>query len=99
MLKKSISLSEFEEQAVFYRQLYWRIRATRFVNLRRKWYRRAAIEKARLSGLVPLEVVRLYGLWLKAPGNEKRRQRFEQVFEQSRSWPEQLTLDFYKPLD
>ena len=68
---------------------YWWIRASRFGSPRRKHYRRAAKEKARLAGLGwDQELIRLYGLYLRNPMREKRLQRVEEWFER----PEQLRL-------
>ena len=86
-------MDEFEQQASFFRHAYWRVRAARTSAQLRKAYRVAAKEKARLRGLgYHPEVVRLYGLWLRCPDNEARRQRFEKTFHESGGWPVQLEL-------
>lgn len=88
-----MTLREFENLAASFRSYYWRIRAERSANQRRRWYRYAAKEKARLAGLgIPCEVIRLYGLSLRNPRSEERRQRFEQVFKDAEKWPVQLSL-------
>jgi len=81
------------DETVELRAIYWRIRMVRFVNRRRKWYRRAAKEKARLAGLgFHPEVVRLYALHLRDTSRESRLIRFEQAFHEYANAPKQLTL-------
>lgn len=61
---------------------YWWVRWARFGTPRRKAYRRAAKEKARLAGLGwDQELIRLYGLYLTNPRREKRLQRVEEWFD------------------
>lgn len=76
------------------RAAYWRIRACRGRSAcLRNWYRHAAKEKARLAGLgYSPEVLRLYGLLLRNPSLERRRNRFEEAFDEWRYGPRQLTL-------
>lgn len=75
------------------RAAYWRIRAERTPNRRRKWYRVAQKEKARLAGLgYSQEVVRLYALYLRNPKLESRLDRFQRALDEWQNGPRQLTL-------
>ena len=88
-------LNRFEMDASKFRNIYWHIRAARSANRRRRWYRYAAKEKARLAGLGwSLEVVRLYGLHLRDTTREPRRYRFEKALYESEYWPVQLAFEF-----
>lgn len=88
-----MQLREFEAHAVGLRNVYFFIRSERFVGKRRKWYRQAAKEKARLTGLgVDSGVLRLYALWLRAPHREHRLHRFKEAFEEAANGPRQLRL-------
>jgi hypothetical protein len=79
----------FIEDAQPLANVYWFIRYSRWPAERRKHYRRALKEKARLAGLgYDREVIRLYRLWLKRPWCQVREKRFHEAFES----PEQLTL-------
>jgi hypothetical protein len=90
---ESLVLQQFLNDAGNLTAIYWRIRNTRFVNKRRKWYRKAAKEKARLAGLgYHPESIRLYALHLRDTTRENRLFRFEQFFEESQNFPKQLTL-------
>lgn len=72
-------LEELEQQAGQLRNLYWRLRATRRGAERRRLYRLARKEKARLAGLgIDQELIRLYCLHLANPGRENRFRRLEQ---------------------
>ena len=87
------ALSVFEDSAAVYRNAYWRLRGCRTSAALRRWYRVAAKEKARLHGLgYPLELIRLYGVWLKAPDREARHVRFLQAFDEFEHGPKQLRL-------
>lgn len=79
----------FLEAASDLRNAYWFIRYSRFHKDRRRHYRRAQKEKARLAGLgFHPEAIRLYRLHLMRPDCETRYARFLAVLEA----PEQLTL-------
>lgn len=87
------SIEHFESHASGLRAAYWRIRAERSANRRRKWYRRAAKEKGRLAALgYDPEVIRLYGLALRDLRREDRMQRFYKSFDEALKAPEQLCL-------
>ena len=67
--------------------IYWFIRYARGSSERLRHYRRAAKEKARLTGLgYDRELIRLYRLHLKRPWCEARKKRFDEEFER----PQQL---------
>lgn len=86
-------LTDFDIQTAGLRATYWRLRSERTHNKRRKWWRHAAKEKARLAGLgYDQEVLRLYCLYLRNPQNEQRLQRFENAFDEWVKGPRQLTL-------
>ena len=69
--------------------VYWFIRYARRSSDRLKHYRRAAKEKARLTGLgYDKELIRLYRLHLKRPWCEMRKKRFEEELER----PLQMSL-------
>ena len=69
--------------------VYWFIRYARTSADRQRHYRRAAKEKARLTGLgYDKELIRLYRLHLKRPWCEMRKKRFEEEFER----PLQMSL-------
>lgn len=86
-------LSRFEDEASGFRNAYYRLRGCRSGASLRRWYRVAAKEKAHLRGLgYSLEVIRLYGLWLKAPDREARRARFVAAFDEFQNGPKQLEL-------
>ena len=86
-------MTEFLTLSTDLRNLYWRIRATRSMNKRRNFYRKAAKEKGRLVALgYSSEVVRLYALYLIDPRREKRFKRFLDAFHQPIESARQLTL-------
>lgn len=90
---RGMSDDEFDLLTSGFRGAYWRLRYERQTNRRRKWYRLARKEKARLAGLgIPQELMRLYGLHLRRPNCQKRQQRFLYALEEFRNGPRQLAL-------
>lgn len=88
-----VTIEGFEAQAAALRAIYWRLRAERQINKRRRWYRLAAKEKARLAGLgYDQEVTRLYCLWLRNPRLERRRDAYYHAFDCLLHGPYQLPL-------
>lgn len=88
-----MSYEEFVFLVSGFRGAYWRLRYERQTNRRRKWYRLARKEKARLAGLgIPEELMRLYGLHLRRLDCQKRQQRFLDAFDDFRNGPRQMTL-------
>ena len=84
---------EFLHHASELRNIYYRIRAIRSVNARRRWYRLAQKEKAKLKHLgYHAEVIRLYALYLKDTTRQSRHSRFVQSFHEHRNAPIQLEL-------
>jgi hypothetical protein len=91
--KHEARLQKFENDANELRCIYWFIRWCRLSKDRRRHYRRAQKEKARLAGLgYQREVIRLYCLSMKNPKNEARRKRFEEYFVESLYHPRQLQV-------
>lgn len=84
---------QFLEDAAALRNTYWFIRYQRCHNRRRKFYRKAAKEKAALRGLGwDDEAVRLYCLYLRDTSREHRFYRFRQAFDEALNGPKQLRL-------
>jgi hypothetical protein len=82
--------SRFFMDAAELRNIYWRIRASKFSREFRKWYRKAAKEKGRLKALgYDPELIRLFCLHMRRPNNEKREKRFSDYLEKQQG---QLTL-------
>lgn len=90
---ESLVLQQFLNDAGNLTAIYWRIRYTRSVNKRRKWYRMAAKEKGHLValGYAP-EAVRLYALYMRNPSLERRYKRFLEEFQKPPEPIIQLTL-------
>lgn len=77
-------MEELESVAGGLRNIYWRIRASRRATDRRRWYRLAQKEKARLAGLgMDQELIRLYCLFLADPHREKRLHRVHSYIKNS----------------
>lgn len=86
-------MDDFELQMAALRAAYWRLRAERQTNKRRRWYRLAAKEKGRLAALgFDRDVVRLYCLWLRDPSLEYRYHRFRAALDEAQNGPKQLCL-------
>lgn len=86
-----MGVEELEQAAAELRNIYWRIRSDRRPSGRRRLYRLAAKEKARLAGLgFDGELIRLYCLCCANPHRAQRRKRLEEHAAGMR----QLAFDF-----
>jgi hypothetical protein len=84
-------VEELEQQAADLRNLYWFIRLSRRTSERRRYYRIAHKEKARLAGLgFDQELIRLYCLCLANPKREGRYRRLKEYANRMT----QLAFDF-----